>query len=70
MAKETKMVSSSVNLPVDTIKTIVNVDDRRVEIPIDEAAAMLAEKKAECIRSLNTLVDANLSMMSFSKIFP
>lgn len=57
MAKEMKTITSSVNLPIDTIDTIVNVDDRRVEIPIDEAASELNEKKVECIRSLNTLIN-------------
>lgn len=70
MAKETKMVSSSVNLPIDTIRTIVNVDDRRVEIPIDEAAGVLGEKKAECIRSLNTLVDLPEEFMNQQYVEP
>ena len=70
MAKETKMVSSSVNLPIDAINSIVNVDDRRVEISIDEAAGMLGEKKVECIRSLNTLVDLPEEFMNQQFVEP
>ena len=70
MAKETKMVSSSVNLPIDAINSIVNVDDRRVEISIDEAANILSEKKAECIRSLNTLVDLPEEFMNQQFVEP
>lgn len=70
MAKETKMVSSSVNLPIDAINSIVNVDDRRVEISIDEAANILGEKKAECIRSLNTLVDLPEEFMNQQFVEP
>jgi len=57
MAKESKVTTSSVNLPVGMIDTIINVDDRRMEVPIQEIADNMGEKKIEFIRSLNTLVD-------------
>jgi len=57
MAKESKVITSSVNLPVGMIDIIINVDDRRMEVPIQEIADNMGEKKIEFIRSLNTLVD-------------
>lgn len=44
---------TTVNLPVQSVQTIIDIDDPRLEIPIDEAIARFAESKGSTvIRSL------------------
>lgn len=60
MTKETtKMLTSSVNLPIGIINTIINVDDRRYEIPIQEAIESFKEKKVEFIRTMASTVSVD-----------
>ena len=59
MTKEAKMITSSVNLPITNIYTVVNVDDRRFEVPINEIINDFNEKKIEFIKTLNTVVNVN-----------
>lgn len=54
--EKTKTITSSVNLPTSNLYTIVDVDDRRFEIPIKEAIEKFNEKKIEFIKTMNTTV--------------
>lgn len=67
MSKETKLLTSSVNLPINIVNTLVNVDDRRFEIPINEIIENFTEKKVEFIRTMNTTVsvDDNVELTKF-----
>lgn len=56
MSKEAKTITSSVNLPTTNLFTIVNVEDRRFEIPITEAIQEFNEKKIEFIKTIGTTV--------------
>lgn len=56
MSKEVKTITSSVNLPTTNLFTIVNVEDRRFEIPITEAIQEFNEKKIEFIKTIGTTV--------------
>ncbi len=62
MSKETKLLTSSVNLPINIVNTLVNVDDRRFEIPINEIIENFTEKKVEFIRTMNTTVSVDDSV--------
>ena len=57
MSKDTKTITSSVNLPVSNVKTIINVEDRRFEIPIEEAIQSFKEGTVEFIKTLNTTAE-------------
>ena len=59
MTEKTKTITSSVNLPVSDLFTIVNVDDRRFEVPINEVIEDFNEKKVEFIKTMNTTVFVN-----------
>lgn len=56
MAKETKIMTASINLPIECLDTIINVDDRRFEVPIQDAINKLKEEDVNYIKSYNTLV--------------
>lgn len=56
MAKETKIMTASINLPIECLETIINVDDRRFEVPIQDAINKLQEEGVNYIKSYNTLV--------------
>lgn len=43
---------TTVNLPVQSVHTIIDIDDPRLEIPIEEAMNRFAEKGSTVIRSL------------------
>ena len=71
MSKDPKLITSSVNLPIDIINTLVNVDDRRLEVPISEMINDFEEKKIEFIRTMNTTVDVDIpSSLEYSKYIP
>ena len=59
MTEKTKTITSSVNLPTSDLFTIVNVDDRRFEVPINEVIEDFNEKKVEFIKTMNTTVFVN-----------
>lgn len=56
MAKETKIMTASINLPVECLNTIIDVDDRRFEVPIQDAIKKMQDEDVSYIRSYNTLV--------------
>jgi hypothetical protein len=56
MAKETKIMTASINLPVECLNTIIDVDDRRFEVPIQDAIKKMEDENVSYIRSYNTLV--------------
>ena len=56
MTEKAKTITSSVNLPTSDLFTIVNVDDRRFEVPINEVIEDFNEKKVEFIKTMNTTV--------------
>ena len=56
MTEKTKTITSSVNLPITNVYTVVNVDDRRFEVPINEVIEEFNEKKVEFIKTINTTV--------------
>lgn len=56
MAKETKIMTASINLPVECLNTIIDVDDRRFEVPIQDAIKKMQNEDVSYIRSYNTLV--------------
>ena len=62
MSKEAKTITSSVNLPTTNLFTIVNVEDRRFEIPIKEAIENFNEKKIEFIKTIGTTVKIDESL--------
>lgn len=62
MSKDTKLITSSVNLPIDIIKTLVNVDDKRFEVPVQEFVEDFEEKKIEFVRTMNTTVDVDCNV--------
>jgi len=71
MPKDPKLITSSVNLPVNVIDTLVNVDDRRLEVPISEMINDFVEKKVEFIRTMNTTVNIEApSSFENSKYIP
>lgn len=47
----------TINLPVGTIHTIVNLDDKRVEIPIEQAYEIMKKDPDKYIRSMDTSFD-------------
>lgn len=59
MSKEAKTITSSVNLPVTYVYTIVDAENRRFEIPINEAIENFVEKKIEFIKTINTTISVN-----------
>lgn len=54
MARETKIMTASINLPVECVETIIDVDDRRFEVPIQDVIKKLQD--VDYIKSYNTLV--------------
>jgi hypothetical protein len=56
MAKETKIMTASINLPVECLNTIIDVDDRRFEVPIQDAIKKMQNEDVNYLRSYNTLV--------------
>lgn len=69
MAEKAKTITSSVNLPTSDLFTIVNVDDRRFEVPINEVIEDFNEKKVEFIKTMNTtvIVDEVTEMSKYVK---
>jgi len=69
MTEKTKTITSSVNLPTSDLSTIVNVDDRRFEVPINEVIEDFNEKKVEFIKTMNTtvIVDEVTEMSKYVK---
>lgn len=69
MTEKTKTITSSVNLPTSDLSTIVNVDDRRFEVPINEVIEDFNEKKVEFIKTMNTtvIVDELTEMSKYVK---
>lgn len=59
MSKETKTITSSVNLPTSNLNTILNVEDRRFEVPINEIIEEFNDKKIEYIKTINTVVSVD-----------
>ena len=59
MSKETKTITSSVNLPTTNLNTILNVEDRRFEVPINEIIEEFNDKKIEYIKTINTVVSVD-----------
>lgn len=67
MSKESKLITSSVNLPINIVKTIVNVDDKRLEVPINEIIEDFIERKIEFVRTMNTnvMVDEGVELTKY-----
>lgn len=61
MSKDVKTITSSVNLPITNLFTVVNVEDRRYEVPIKEVIEEFNEKKIEFIKTINTVVSVSES---------
>ena len=59
MSKESKLITSSVNLPINIVKTLVNVDDKRLEIPINEMIEDFNERKVEFVRTMTSVVNVD-----------
>ena len=53
-----RIINASVNLPVESIQTLIDINDKNVEIDINAAMKKLKEKSDESIQSLNTIVTA------------
>lgn len=56
MAKEAKLITSSVNLPINVINTVINIDDRHLEVGIDSMIDSFQKNDIEFIRTMNTTV--------------
>lgn len=67
MSKESKLITSSVNLPINIVKTLVNVDDKRLEIPINEMIEDFNERKVEFVRTMTSVVnvDENVELTKY-----
>lgn len=57
MAKETKIMTASINLPVETLDTIIDVENKMFEINVKDAIEKLKTNEVEYIKTLNTLVE-------------
>ena len=42
----------TINLPVGTINKVINIDDKRILVPIEEIETALREDKNKVIRSM------------------
>ena len=62
MSEKAKTITSSVNLPITNVYTVVNVEDRRFEVPITEIINEFNEKKIEFIKTMNTIVKVDDSV--------
>lgn len=56
MAKKFKIMTASINLPVESLETIIDVDDRMFEISVKDAMEKLVKEKDSYIKTMNTLV--------------
>jgi hypothetical protein len=54
MARETKIMTASINLPIECVDTIIDIEDRRFEVPIQDVMDKL--QNVDYIKSYNTLV--------------
>lgn len=62
MSKDSKLITSSVNLPIDIVNTLINVDERKFLIPIAEIINNFSERSIEFVRTLNTTVNVSEDM--------
>ena len=56
MAKDTKIMTASINLPVETLETIVDVENRMFEVNVKDAIEKLNTEGVDYIKTINTLV--------------
>jgi hypothetical protein len=56
MAKNLKIMTASINLPVESLETIIDVENRLFEININDAIKKLSAEKDSYIKTMNTLV--------------
>ena len=54
-----------VNLPVGTITEIINIDDPRVMVPIDEVVEQLKNDKDKIVRSMYGIPDINEKIVKY-----
>lgn len=63
-----KTINASVNLPVESIQTIIDVNDKRVEVNIDEVMKKMKGKSDESIQSMNTTIVVEYDDLEKKKI--
>lgn len=51
-----KTINASVNLPVESIQTIIDVNDKGVEISIEDAMKRFKRKSDESLQSMNAMI--------------
>ena len=56
MAKDTKIMTASINLPVETLETIVDAENRMFEVNVKDAIEKLNTEGVDYIKTINTLV--------------
>ena len=56
MAKDTKIMTASINLPVETLETIVDAENRMFEVNVKDAIKKLNTEGIDYIKTINTLV--------------
>lgn len=56
MAKNLKIMTASINLPVESLNTIIDVENRMFEINVKDAMKKLSDEKDSYIKTMNTLV--------------
>ena len=53
MAKDTKIMTASINLPVETLETIVDVENRMFEVNVKDAIEKLNTEGVDYIKTIN-----------------
>ena len=67
-----KKINLSINLPVETVLSIIDVNDKRVEVDMKEALKRFKGKSDETMQSMNTVVTAqykDLDLKLFEKAY-
>lgn len=57
MDTKKEVFSTSVNLPVESLLTVIDVDDKNVEVDVEKAMKKLRSGNCDSIRSMNTQFD-------------